>query len=270
MDGEGNEPIDVLFVKNGTMFTDWLDWKTLINNYPHSGFIAHLIWKPGQMPYINDQCWFMNIDKFNIDDFTVSTVCHPEPVRSKQNLHDDYTPLWIGPGNKSTTYTVNNFGQGLIAKHLSNNQYIVNWNDSSRDIKFFLYTDVSALDKYKEYIDLSENQLWIFNNGPIQVIDAAKIVCPGSGLFWLLNIVNNNTEEIQIVDISKVQLNFCRQLWNTWNGVNYANFVWNFIIEHDIRHYQFDDPSMTALEKLQLKKKANFIEITLKYDKVVH
>jgi hypothetical protein len=41
--------------------------------------------------YLDDQCWFMNINKFEVDDFTVTKVNHPLPIRSDQNLHDDYT-----------------------------------------------------------------------------------------------------------------------------------------------------------------------------------
>jgi hypothetical protein len=53
-----------LFVKSGTMITDWAQWKQLVDHYPHNGLIAHLIWHPGQQLYLDDQCWFMNINNF--------------------------------------------------------------------------------------------------------------------------------------------------------------------------------------------------------------
>mgnify|MGYP003339861347 CR=1 FL=1 len=32
-----------LFLKSGTVITDWHQWKQLVDNYPHRGLIAHLI-----------------------------------------------------------------------------------------------------------------------------------------------------------------------------------------------------------------------------------
>jgi hypothetical protein len=249
-----------LFVKSGTMFTDWHQWKTLVNAYPHAGLIAHLIWHPGKQVCLDDQCWFMELDKFDVDDFTVNTVSHPVPVRSEQNLHDDYTPLWIKPSGTVTEYTAKDFGQGLIAKQLQNNQVVVNWNNAARALKFFLYSGAIDLVKFQDYKSIAENQLWIFNNEPITVVGQPRLVSPGSGLSWMLNVIDDATQYLQIVDISCVQLNFCRKLWTTWDGTDYGTFVWNFIVQHKLKHYEVDNPSLTPLERLQLKKQSTFVE----------
>ena len=54
-----------LFVNSGTVITDWDSWYKLIDTYPHRGLIAHLIWRPNQLLYLDEQCWFMDIDKFD-------------------------------------------------------------------------------------------------------------------------------------------------------------------------------------------------------------
>jgi hypothetical protein len=249
-----------LFVKNGTIIIDWAQWKQLVDQYPHNGLIAHLIWRPGQQLYLDDQCWFMNINNFEVDDFTVTAVNHPLPIRSAQNLHDDYTPLWVKPGNKQTEYSVTNFGQGLIARQLQNNQPIVNWNNAARDIKSYLYNNPIDLSKFQTYKNIAENQLWIFNNEPIVVVKKSKLVSPGSGLSWILNILDPATTEMQIVDISNVQIKFCQELWNIWPGTDYGNFVWNFVEENKLVHYELDNPNLTPIERLRLKGKTKFIE----------
>jgi len=249
-----------LFVKSGTIITDWAQWKQLVDQYPHNGLIAHLIWHPGQQLYIDDQCWFMDINRVEVNDFTVTKVNHPLPIRSDQNLHDDYTPLWVKPGNKQIEYSVTNFGQGLIARQLQNNRPIVNWNKAARDIKSYLYNRPMDLSKFQYYKDIAENQLWIFNNEPIVVVKKANIVSPGSGLSWILNILDPLTNKIQIVDISRIQIKFCQVLWDTWTGVDYGNFVWNFIKENKLVHYELDNPDLTPLERLKLKGKTKFIE----------
>jgi len=249
-----------LFVKSGTIFTDWVQWKQLVDQYPHNGLIAHLIWHPGQQLYLDDQCWFMNTNNFEVDDFTVIKVNHPLPIRSDQNLHDDYTPLWVKPSNNQTEYSVTNFGQGLISRQLQHNRPIVNWNNAARDAKSYLYNNTVDLSKFQIYKDIAENQLWIFNNDPIVVVKKSKLVSPGSGLSWILNILDPATIEIQIVDISRIQIKFCQALWNTWTGVDYGNFVWNFIEENKLVHYELDNPNLTPLERLKLKGKTKFIE----------
>jgi hypothetical protein len=249
-----------LFVKSGTMFTDWDRWKELVNTYPHNGLIAHLIWHPETQVCLDDQCWFMALDKFNAEDFIINTVSHPVPIRSNQNLHDDYTPLWIRPGGDLTEYTTTAFGQGLIAKQLQNNQAVVNWNNTARDLKFFLYNGAIDLTQFQDYKNIAENQLWIFNNEPITVVSQQRLISPGSGLSWMLNIIDNITQHLQIVDISRVQLDFCQQLWRTWNGIDYGNFVWNFITQNNLKHYEIDNPNLTPLERLKLQKQSTFVE----------
>ena len=113
---------------------------------------------------------------------------------------------------------------------------------------------------FQNYKNIAENQLWIFNNDPIVVVKKSKLVSPGSGLSWVLNILNPATTEIQIVDISNIQIKFCQELWNAWSGIDYGNFVWNFIEENKLVHYELDNPNLTTLERLHLKGKTKFIK----------
>ncbi len=249
-----------LFVKSGSMFLDWPQWKKLVDNYPHHGMIAHLIWYPGQRVHIDDQCWFMNVKKFDRGDFFAPTVIHPVPARSDQNLHDDYTPLWIKPTLEVEEYAVTDFGQGLVARQLQKNQPVVNWNRQARDLKFFLYNNHLDLSIFQDYKNIAENQLWIFNNEPITVIKQPRLVSPGSGLSWMLNIIDESTHHIQIVDISQTQIKFCQQLWNHWDGSCYGDFVWNFIEQNQLIHYELDTPNLSALERLQLKGRSRFVK----------
>lgn len=254
-----NNYAQALFVKSGTIITDWIRWKNLVDSYPHKGLIAHVIWHPGQNLYIDDQCWFMNVQQFHLDDFVCATVSYPKPQRSNQNLHDDYTPLWVTPGETMTTHPVTEFGQGFIARQLQNNHSVVNWNNSARDLKFFLYKKLD-LQVFQDYKNIAENQLWVFNNEPINVVKKKTLLTPGSGLYWILNIVDPATQHIQIVDISQIQVKFCQALWNTWTGVDYGTFVWEFINQNKLVHYELDNPNITPLDRLKLKNKKTFIE----------
>lgn len=238
-----------LFVNSGTVFVDWNEWKKLLDNYPHKGLVAHVIHHPGDMPYIDEQCWFQDLD---LELHGPEMVSYPEPVRSKQNLHDDYTPLWIKPGNRAVTHRADQFGQNLIAQQLNRGWEIVNWTPLARELKRFIYSSPD-FSLFAEYTNLAENQLWIFNNEAIDILHQQHIVCPGSGLFWVLNCVDPVTQQIDIVDISDCQIEFCKELWNRWSGVSYADFVIDFLTKHRPRHFEIDQANLSPMERLKFK-----------------
>jgi len=94
----------------------------------------------------------------------------------------------------------------------------------------------------------------------VNIVEKPRLVTPGSGLSWMLNIVNPATEQIQIVDISRVQIEFCKQLWHTWNGSNYGQFAWDFVNQHQLNHYELDQLNMSPLDRLKLKNRTRFVE----------
>ena len=111
----------------------------------------------------------------------------------------------------------------------------------------------------------------MFNNEPVVLVKKEKLVTPGSGLSWMLNIVELSTKSVQIVDISNYQIKFCQELWNSWNGENYGQFVWNFIQQNKIEHYQLDNPGLTQLDYLKLKNKSRFVEyVNNTFDRLVN
>lgn len=265
-----SDHLHALFVRSGTLFRDWIEWKNLVDSYPHQGLIGHIIAKPEQHTCLNDQCWFIELKYFSLADLTASTIQHPQVRRSQQNIHDDYTPLWIRAGSGQISYTSDNFGQGLLAQQLSNNRSVVNWNQQSRGIKSFCYDGQVDLSQFRDYKNIAESQLWVLNNEPISILDKPIIVAPGSGLFWITNIANPKTEQCIVVDISKSQVQFAKELWEHWDGVDYGEFAWQFIVRNKVVHYQIDKCDLTSIEKLQMKSKTKFIDyVNTKFNELV-
>lgn len=253
-----------LFVDSGTVFSDWHHWQTLVDSYPHQGLIAHLIWHPGQTLMLDQQCWFMDLPLFEAEDFVIKRVAHPSPMASDQHIHSDYTPLWVRPTAQATEYDVTGFGQGLIARHLSRGRGIVNWNKSARDIKWYLYPDQPELldnlaHKMHDYVKLAENQLWVLNNEPTRLSTGTGLVTPGAGMLWMLNIVQPNIQNLQVVDISRRQIDFCQALWENWNGNDYGTFAWEFIKQNALKHFEIDQADLGALERLKLHSRSTFV-----------
>lgn len=259
-----------LFVKSGTVFSDWAKWCALIDTYPHQGLVGHIIWHPGQRAYLDDQCWFLDLTKFSADDCNVSYIQQPIPSRSEKNLHDDYTPLWIKPTDSIEAFESNQFGQGLIARQLNNKQPVVNWNNAARDIKQFEYTKGKTLACLKDYINLAETQLWVFNNEPITVEPVSHLITPGSGLYWMLHKCHPDVKTIDIVDISRTQLDWCKHLQDNWNGNNYGQFVWDYIKHNNLVHYELDQTNLDRTQRLHFKKQIFFVEyVNTVFDRLV-
>ena len=66
--------------------------------------------------------------------------------------------------------------------------------------------------------------------------------------------------QINLVDISQVQLDFAMELWLNWDGVDYGKFVSDYIKEHKIAHYLLDNQPRTRLEQLQLLKPSVLVD----------
>jgi hypothetical protein len=111
----------------------------------------------------------------------------------------------------------------------------------------------------KPYKDLAENQLWILNNESVQILNGTKLLMPGSGLCWLANILQPRVRSIHIVDISRQQVKFCLELWEYWNGNNYAQFAWDYIKRNDLQHYELDIADLDPMNRLRLRKEENFV-----------
>jgi hypothetical protein len=263
-----------LFINNGTVFTDWEEWTKMMTNYPHQGMISHMIWHPGKSFRLHDQCFFLDLDLFDEEDFTAAKLTHLSPIRSEQDMHDDYTPLWVKPCKDYVNYIADGFGQGLISRQLNRGLPIVNWNNRARQFKWYMYSQQPELierfnQEQAEYNTLAETQLWVLNNEPIHLIKGTSVVTPGSGLFWILNATQPQVTEIKIVDISRTQLEFNLDLWNTWDGENYGEFAWHFIKKHELVHFEIDQANLEPLERLKLKNSRHFIEyINNKFDQL--
>lgn len=115
------------------------------------------------------------------------------------------------------------------------------------------------LARCQPYKDLAENQLWILNNEPVRLLEGARLLMPGAGLYWMANIIQPEVRSICIVDISQQQVKFCTALWQQWNGVNYGEFVWNYIQEHRLEHYELDIADLDPASRLRLCKRDNFV-----------
>lgn len=250
-----------LFVDAGTIFYDWDKFEDALSNYPHQGLIGHIV-DPldSSVYYLHEQCFYLDLANFDESDFVDSEYSVTGALRSETNIHDNYTPLWIKAAPGTHTRLSLKFGEKLIAKQLNSNRSVVNFHQKLRQYKQFIYK-AEDLENYissqKQNIDLAESLFWIFNNEQLNIHTTNRqLVTPASGLFWIFNLSNPSITSINLVDISKPQINFAKHLWDTWDGVNYGKVVATYIRENKLIHYQLDDSKLDRLESIKLKNPA--------------
>ena len=136
-----------IFVNSGTVFSDITEFTQQLLSYPHYGLIGHIIDPKDPQRFFNldQQCFVLQLNKFDVEDFSTLEFTSPQAVRSETNLHDDYTPLWIKPKDSNLkVWPGVAFGERILAKQL-NSGVAVNFNNTLRDNKKFLYTTLLAV-----------------------------------------------------------------------------------------------------------------------------
>lgn len=247
-----------LFVDAGTVFYDWDKFAEMLAKYPHQGLVGHIVDPLDSTAYyLHEQCFYLELNQFDASDFVDGEYSVPSIVRSEANIHDSYTPLWIRPAVGAFTQTASKFGEKLIAKQLNNGYGVVNFHQKLRQYKQFIYQPedlAKYIDSQQSNFDLAEKLFWVFNNEQLNIRTTnTRLATPASGLFWILNLSNPTLTNIDLVDISKTQIEFAKHLWNTWDGINYGKVVADYIKTNKLIHYQLDDSKLDRLEMLKLK-----------------
>jgi len=256
-----------LFLDSGTVVFNIVEFLDLIKTYPHKGLIAHLTDPLNQNKYFyfHEQCFYLDFKYFTDDHFNryYETFIGAPCERSQQNIHHDYTPLMLRLTNGTNRiYERANYGEKLISQAIESTGVAVNWNDKMREKKMHLYNQENIKkwnDYNNEYFNVAEQQFWIINNEEWNVVDCEELTTPASGLFWIFNILQPNQTQINLVDISQVQINFAKYLWNNWDGNNYGAAAFDFLKDNNIQHYNTGESVLCdPMQSIKLKKRAYF------------
>lgn len=248
-----------IFVDSGTVFYDVEKFLLALLNYPHQGLVGHIVDPKDDNEYywLHPQCFLLELEYFHTDNFACAeNQSAVVPIRSKKNIHDDYTPLWLRQTNDIKNYTNFKFGGLLINEILKRKKIAVNFSVTIRETKKFLYdirNDLDWLASNQEYLNMATNQLWILNNEYFSLdFKHKKVICPGSGFYWMQ--AAQLVDEVEIVDISQIQIKFVQELLDNWNGNDYGGFVIDFMQTNGVLHYNLNK-DLTKLDRIKFAKK---------------
>ena len=223
-------------VKSGTVFTDIeLFFKELSPALLKTG-VGHIAYdKEKHSIRLDDQALLIKSDMIPDTFGTSTTLEFPNFTRSGKNIHHDYTPTYVRTINGYTKIEQSKFGQDVIAMHLNKHQYFNNFPSVLRQYKVYL-PNPDVEDPFVEYKRMIENTLWIFNNETLKIKKTTQVLCTGGGIGWMLQ----TAKKIHICDISKLQLKFVDQCTKQWNGHNFGEFVYRFLIENKVKHWHLN------------------------------
>jgi hypothetical protein len=155
------------------------------------------------------------------------------PVRCKDNVHDDYVPLWISKGSDTKLYTSQLHGWNLLSTMLEADKRIVDLGQAIRDSKQYLYYEYDHVfikhlpDIY--YYDFfcvnfphhsnTDNTNTMQFDGPVE-----QYVSIGTGYNWVYFLSKFGfTEDTEVIftDVNPNCLRLMEAMVTTWDGKDY-------------------------------------------------
>jgi hypothetical protein len=194
---------------------------------------------------LHEQCYVINLKKHKEYEFPQigdlkrdSDHYTSEPIRSEENFHDDYTPLWIKPGSEMKTYKHKWHGWNIIRVALDNKENIVVFDEAIRSSKKCYYaqheTDFIENSKqiYKKYNQSANRLFYPINTEDLQQVNVngkiKQYITPASGFNWVKYLDKygyDDTTEVIFYDYNPNALFYMEQTIKSFSGGDYQQFL---------------------------------------------
>jgi hypothetical protein len=198
---------------------------------------------------LHDQCYIINLSVY--DKLGQPTVGAPayyssheqiEPLRSEENIHDDYTPVWVSKGHTPKQYKHKWHGWNILSTAFSNDQLVLVFTEQFRKNKInyypnyepaflkastYLYGKNQVAAQTMFYPHNTEAVVGVNFKGPIR-----QLVTQASGLNWVDYLITygyNSDTVVRFVDYNLFALECMKEITDNWDGTEYANFVSGYV-----------------------------------------
>lgn len=194
---------------------------------------------------LHEQCYIINLETYKelgcpvVGKFAYySPHTQIEPRRSEENIHDDYTPIWVSGGDTPKQYKHKWHGWNILSVAFANNKHVRPFPERFRNNKRYYYPNYEpAFVNACTYL-YGKNQVaaqTLFYPYNTEVL--AEVVCKGpirqlviqaSGLqfvdYLMLHGYNENTV-VRFVDYNLFALECMYAITHHWDGEHYMDFV---------------------------------------------
>lgn len=198
---------------------------------------------------LHEQCYIIDLETYTdlgcpmVGKFEFySPHTQIEPRRSTENIHDDYTPLWVVAGDTERTYKHKWHGWNIISVALANGKFVKVIPDRFRKNKMFYYPNYEpAFLKASSYLYgknqvASQTMFYPHNTEEIVKVEfegpVRQLVIQASGLNWIDYLITYGYTKdtvVRFVDYNLFALECMKHIVDHWDGTNYAEFVRGYV-----------------------------------------
>jgi len=153
-----------LVFSTGTEFINGYDFFNSLENLIKENFLVagHILDRKTAYYELHHQCYLINLNLYRNLNYpeigkTELGISHSQtiPLRSLENIHDDYTPVYIKPGTDIQTYYHKCHGWNIISVALKNDLPLKVFDNTMRNNKKYLYPESKK--------DFEKNLSWIYH-----------------------------------------------------------------------------------------------------------
>jgi len=249
-------------------------WNKISNLNNDVGLMAHLLQEQEEnTPHIHEQFFILNTKAISQIDlkFEKYKSVGKTLLRSVEDFHGGHAPKSVSLGNNKIERTMQ-FGSNLIEQVLDNGYTVNNFDKSWRypdskgyieikeqlPIRGYTYPNKNtqafehALKNLKLTPDLDHAQqlfmeviksvttynfvnAYHYDNPQITKEKFDHVIVPATGFLGEMIAKNVRAKKITFYDINKNNINFKKEVYNKWNGLDYKSFVYNWAENNAVR-----------------------------------
>ncbi len=179
---------------------------------------------------LHEQCYVVDLVQLQYLETAIGQTehCEPhvqiEPNRSKENIHDHYTPKWIVQGENEKAYKHKLHGWNVISYAMDNDLIVEVFNDNQRKSKNYIYPDGGGIDWVHKRQHYALTELFYEENTgsdslPIPKNPIQQLVLPASGDLWR-RLAAPGTE-IKFFDANPLALKIMREKTSHLKNIEY-------------------------------------------------
>lgn len=157
--------------------------------------LGHILDMGDAYYHLHEQCYVVDLAQLQVFNTAIgqteycSSHIQTEPIRSKDNIHDDYTPKWIVQGEHDREYKHKLHGWNVLSYATDNDLIVESFDDKQRQSKNYIYPDGTGIDWIHKRQHYSVTELiYEQNTGsddlPIPKNPIEQLILPASGDLW--------------------------------------------------------------------------------------
>lgn len=209
---------------------------------------GHILDRKQSYYELHHQCYLINLDIYKslncpeVGQVTIG-VCYQEfsPDRSNENIHDDYTPLWVSKGNSLKEYTHKLHGWNIISTYLNAEYTITAFDNKIRQNKKHYYPENQQ--EFLKHISWSYKRHsycaneFVHTDGTDNIIVSKKyrrIITPSSSLWCLDYLDTTYPATVIFYDYNQAALDYWKDAAPARNNVTYDFVKINLLEQSNI------------------------------------